>query len=167
MQTDFRTPRLLGTTGLSVGRLGLASSYEAPARAYEQACERGSNCFCGGSLRRGGMGEAIRHLARQHRERMVLVLQSYSRWGYRLRRNIESGLRRLKLDHADILLLGWHNSPPSPRLMDTARRLKESGHPEAGERSAVIYTLLGSCRRQGINPFAYLKDLFTGLPAGG
>jgi hypothetical protein len=39
------------------------------------------------------------------------------------------------------------------------------GLPEAGERSAVIYTLLGSCRRQGINPFDYLKDLFTRLPA--
>jgi len=39
------------------------------------------------------------------------------------------------------------------------------GHPEAGERSAVIYTLLGSCRRHGINPFEYLKDLFARLPA--
>jgi transposase len=39
------------------------------------------------------------------------------------------------------------------------------GHPEAGERSAVIYTLLGSCRRHGINPFDYLMDLFTRLPA--
>ena len=39
------------------------------------------------------------------------------------------------------------------------------GHPEAGERSAVVYTLLGSCRRHGINPFDYLKDLFTRLPA--
>jgi len=39
------------------------------------------------------------------------------------------------------------------------------GHPEAGERSAVIYTLLGSCRRHGLNPFVYLKDLFTRLPA--
>jgi len=38
------------------------------------------------------------------------------------------------------------------------------GHPGAGERSAVIYTLLGSCRRHGINPFDYLKDLFTRLP---
>jgi transposase len=38
------------------------------------------------------------------------------------------------------------------------------GHPQAGERSAVIYTLLGSCRRQGINPFDYLKDLFARLP---
>ena len=39
------------------------------------------------------------------------------------------------------------------------------GHPEVGERSAVIYSLLGSCRRHGINPFDYLKDLFTRLPA--
>jgi hypothetical protein len=39
------------------------------------------------------------------------------------------------------------------------------GHPEAGERSAVIYTLLGSCRRHVINPFDYLKDLFSRLPA--
>jgi hypothetical protein len=38
------------------------------------------------------------------------------------------------------------------------------GHPEAGERSVVIYTLLGSCRRHGVNPFDYLKDLFTRLP---
>jgi len=38
------------------------------------------------------------------------------------------------------------------------------GHPEAGERSAVIYTLLGSCRRHGLNPFDYLKDLITRLP---
>lgn len=39
------------------------------------------------------------------------------------------------------------------------------GHPEAVARSAVMYTLLGSCRRQGINPFDYLKDLFTRLPS--
>jgi transposase len=39
-----------------------------------------------------------------------------------------------------------------------------NGHPDAGERSAVIYTLLGSCRRLGINPNDYLRDLFTRLP---
>ena len=39
------------------------------------------------------------------------------------------------------------------------------GHPEAGERSALIYTLLGSCRRHGVNLFDYLNDLFIRLPA--
>ena len=33
------------------------------------------------------------------------------------------------------------------------------------ERSAVIYSLLGSCRRHGLNPFDYLKDLFRRLPS--
>jgi hypothetical protein len=28
-----------------------------------------------------------------------------------------------------------------------------------------IYTLPGSCRRHGLNPFDYLKNLFTRLPA--
>jgi transposase len=38
------------------------------------------------------------------------------------------------------------------------------GHPEAGQRSAVIYSVLGSCRRQGINPDEYLRDIFERLP---
>jgi transposase len=38
------------------------------------------------------------------------------------------------------------------------------GHPEAGQRSAVIYSVLGSCRRHGINPAAYLQDIFERLP---
>jgi transposase len=39
------------------------------------------------------------------------------------------------------------------------------GHPQAGWRSAVIYSVLVSCRRRGIDPWEYLKDLFTRLPA--
>jgi aryl-alcohol dehydrogenase-like predicted oxidoreductase len=58
---------------------------------------------------------------------MVVVLQSYSRHGLLLRRRIESGLRRLSLDYADILLLGWHNRPLSPRLMETALQLQQRG----------------------------------------
>jgi transposase len=38
------------------------------------------------------------------------------------------------------------------------------GHPQAGWRSAVIYSLLQSCRRRGINPQDYLTDVLTRLP---
>ena len=38
------------------------------------------------------------------------------------------------------------------------------GHPEAGQRSAVIYSLLGSCRRHGLNPAEYLQAIFERLP---
>jgi len=39
------------------------------------------------------------------------------------------------------------------------------GHPDAGERSAVIFTLFVSCRRRGINLNDYLNDFFASLPA--
>jgi aryl-alcohol dehydrogenase-like predicted oxidoreductase len=127
MQNDFLTPRLLGRSGLVVGRLGLGSSYGAPAGAYEEAFEHGCNYFYWGSVRRKGMGDAIRHIASRHRDRIVVVLQSYSRNGFLLGHRIESGLRGLRLDYADILLLGYHSRPLSPRLMDAALRLQQRG----------------------------------------
>jgi hypothetical protein len=39
------------------------------------------------------------------------------------------------------------------------------GEAEAGERGAIIYTVVESCRRRGIDPYAYLKDVLTRLPA--
>jgi transposase len=39
------------------------------------------------------------------------------------------------------------------------------GEPAAGDRSAVIYTVIECCRRRGIDPFAYLRDIFTRLPS--
>ncbi len=38
------------------------------------------------------------------------------------------------------------------------------GEAEAGDRSAIIYTLIESCRRRNIDPYAYLKDVLTRLP---
>lgn len=38
------------------------------------------------------------------------------------------------------------------------------GHPDAGWRSAVIYTIIQSCRRRGINPQEYLTDVLSRLP---
>jgi len=39
------------------------------------------------------------------------------------------------------------------------------GHPDAGDRSAIIYTLLENCKRLGINPREYLHDVLSRLPA--
>jgi transposase len=39
------------------------------------------------------------------------------------------------------------------------------GEANAGDRSAIIYTIIESCRRRGLDPYAYLRDLFTRLPA--
>ncbi len=44
------------------------------------------------------------------------------------------------------------------------RRWLFIGHPDAGWRSAVIYSIIGSCRRRGINPQEYLTDVLSRLP---
>ncbi len=39
------------------------------------------------------------------------------------------------------------------------------GEADAGQRGAILYTLIESCRRRGINPHAYLRDVLTRLPS--
>ncbi len=39
------------------------------------------------------------------------------------------------------------------------------GHPDAGQRSAIIYSLVVSCQRHGKDPLAYLRDVLGRLPA--
>ena len=39
------------------------------------------------------------------------------------------------------------------------------GDANAGGRSAILYTIIESCRRRSLDPFAYLRDVFTRLPS--
>ena len=55
------------------------------------------------------------------------------------------------------------NSIRSPAV--GRRRWLFIGHPDAGWRSAVIYSFIISCRRRGINPQEYLTDVLQRLPA--
>jgi transposase len=38
------------------------------------------------------------------------------------------------------------------------------GHPEAGQRTAILYSVILSCKRHGKDPLAYLRDVLTRLP---
>ena len=39
------------------------------------------------------------------------------------------------------------------------------GHPQAGDSAAVIYSLIASAQRRGLDPHAYLRDVLIRLPA--
>ena len=39
------------------------------------------------------------------------------------------------------------------------------GAAAAGQRAAILYTIVQSCRRHGLDPVAYLRDVLTRLPA--
>lgn len=38
------------------------------------------------------------------------------------------------------------------------------GEAEAGHRGAILYTIVESCRRRGVEPLSYLRDVLTRLP---
>ncbi|MCB1228597.1 MAG: transposase domain-containing protein [Verrucomicrobiales bacterium] len=39
------------------------------------------------------------------------------------------------------------------------------GDAHAGARSAIIFTVIEACRSRGIDPFEYLRDVFTRMPS--
>jgi aryl-alcohol dehydrogenase-like predicted oxidoreductase len=119
--------RTLGATGLSVGPLGIGSSFGIGGRDLEWAFDRGCNYLYWGSLRRGGFGDALRNLAKTRRDDLVLVVQSYARWGRVVRWSLERALRRLRTDHTDVLLLGMWNGAVKPAVLAAAARLREEG----------------------------------------
>src|SRR5437868_9861767 len=113
-------PTLLGRTGLRVGRMGIAASYGVPAAAVERAFDHGVNYLYWGTIRRKAFGDAIRNLKPQ-RDRLVLVVQSYSRLAGLVGWSVQRALRQLGLDYADVLLLGLWNKPVKPSILDAAR----------------------------------------------
>ena len=165
---------VLGATGLHVGRLGVAASYGVPARAVEQAFERGVNYLYWGSRRTSGFGQAIRNLSPQ-RDRLVLVIQSYSRIAALVGPSLERALRDVKLDYADILLLGLWNRPVAERIFDAARKLKDRGlvrflalsshdRPLLGQLAAARTFDVLHFRYNAIHPGAE-SDIFPHIPA--
>jgi aryl-alcohol dehydrogenase-like predicted oxidoreductase len=126
MACDWK-PVVLGRSGVTTSALGLGSSFGVKSPDVEHAFERGINYFYWGSIRTPGFGKAVRGLAEQHRERMVIVVQSYSRAAWFMRPSFELALKALRTDYADFLLLGWWNGLPPARILDAARTLKERG----------------------------------------
>jgi aryl-alcohol dehydrogenase-like predicted oxidoreductase len=168
----------VGRTGLEVGPLGVAGGYGVDERSLLRAFDRGVNYWYHGSLRRDGMTKAIRTLVSSgQRDRLVLVLQSYSRFGWLLERTLTRGLTQLGADRADVLLLGWHNGPLSERLWERVERLRERGlfrHVAISSHSRPVFVGLAADPRCGILQIRYNaahtgaeRDVFPHLPTSG
>ena len=117
---------ILGRTGLEVGRLGVSASYGVPAAAVEEAVDRGVNYLYWGSLRRSGFAQALRNLS-SRRDRLAIVIQSYMPVASLVGWSLERALRALRLDHADVLLLGMWNRPLPERMLEAVRGLRRRG----------------------------------------
>ena len=122
--------RPLGCTGLTVGPLGVASSYGAPAAAFEEAFERGCNYFAWGSFlkgRKSSMSQAVKNIGSGRRPELVLAMYTYWHSSSLMRMSVERGLRKLGTDYLDVLVLGWFASRPRQNILDMALGLKQAG----------------------------------------
>lgn len=130
-KSGFTTPARLGRTGLTVGRLGISSSFGAPAAAFEEAFERGCNYFTWGTFIRGrssALRTAIRTItAAGQRDRLVVAMLSYAHQAALTDYFFTRGLAAAGLEYADLLLLGWFPRRPSQRVIDGALELKARG----------------------------------------
>ena len=138
----------LGRTGVKVSRLGIGSAYGVSDRACRMAFDEGVNYFFWGSVRMPGMGQAIRDISRSQRDDLVVVLECYVRQAAWIPRSVEVGLKNLKIDYADVLLLGWYDRPPSQKILSVVERLKEKG----------LYRYLGISTHQRPLFQQYLRD---------
>ncbi len=127
----FNEKATLGRTGLNVGRLGISSSYGAPAEAFEEAFERGCNYFVVGSFIKGRSKEmirAIRNIIGQgKRDQLVVCLMEYTHSRLIGKPHFYKGLKKMGLDYVDVLMLGYYPSRPRKQVMDLALGLKERG----------------------------------------
>jgi aryl-alcohol dehydrogenase-like predicted oxidoreductase len=129
--TSFNEPVILGKTGLLTGRLGISSSYGAPAAAFEEAFERGCNYFVLGSFMKGRSKEmirAIQNITRKgERDKLVVCMMEYTHSRLIGKSHFYKGLKKLGLDHVEVLMLGYHPRRPGGAVMDLALTLQEKG----------------------------------------
>ena len=128
---DFKEKITLGRTGLRVGRLGISSSYGAPAKAFEEAFERGCNYFNMGSFIKGRSKEMIKAIknitAKGKRDELVVAIYDYTHSPLIGQKHFMKGLRKMGLEYVDELMLGYYSGLPRKSVMNWAIRLKEQG----------------------------------------
>ena len=121
----------LGRTGLKVGRLGISSSYGAPAAAFEEAYERGCNYFAIGSFMKGRskeMIQAVHNISKKgERENLVVCMMEYTHSNLLGKAHFKRGLKKLGLEYIDVLMMGYYPRRPRKQVMDLALELKEKG----------------------------------------
>ena len=93
------------------------------------------------ALPKSPLGEAITYLLNQQRPLLAHLKHGQTRLDTNI---MENAIRPCALGRKNWLFIG---------------------HPDAGQRSAILYSIMASCRRHGKDPHAYLRDVLTQLPS--
>ena len=131
------------------------------------------------SLREQRAGPRLRQAVRAHQSRPIV--QRLQRALLRLKgggKHLPQSLLGLALDYAvgqwkalEVYLADGRveidNNLVENAIRPTALGKKNwlfVGEAKAGERGAILYTLIECCRRRGVDPYTYLREVLTRLP---
>jgi transposase len=173
------------------GAITLAACWAHVRRAFYQA-QAESPKVCGwflrqmqnlyrieAALRDQKAGPALRQAVRAHQSRPIVQRIGRALVRFKsLGRFLPKSLMGDAIDYADgqwsglQVYLGDGRVEVDNNLVENAIRPTAIGkknwlfvgEADAGQRSAIIYTIIESCRRRGIDPYAYLRDVLTRLP---
>ena len=159
--------RLLGQTGIAVGRVGISSSYGADCAVFEAALERGCNYY--------NWGTFIRGRSREFRKFMQVLSENGKRDKVVLgNRAVHSALRQLHTDYLDTLILGYFPKRPPQRLIDWAQDLKHKGIVRAIGMTTHNRKVVAPLAKEGVIDYFHIRynavhrgaeqDIFPLLP---
>ena len=124
---EFLERREVGRTGMQTARLGIGSTFGALASAIEEAFEHGINYLYWGTVRRPEFARAMVNLSKQHRDELILTIQSYSKDPGSIEGEVEEALTSSGVEHFDFLLLGNRGEVPEDAYVDVFERLRSRG----------------------------------------
>ncbi len=167
--SEFLERREIGNTGLMSSRLGIGSTFNAPTHVIEDAFHRGINYLYWGTVRQPTFAQAMVNLAKQHRDDMILTIQSYSRDAGTIEGEVEEALKAAGVDRFDFLLLGNWPAEPSLAFVEVFERLRDRGIVRfmslSSHNRPMLPDLIDRCSR-GESPYQLLMLRYNGVHRG-
>lgn len=131
-----------------------------------------------GILRESKAGPQLRQAVRSHQSRPIVGRIKKALLIFKAKRHLPQSLLGQAVDYAlgqwatlEVFLRNGRvevdNNLVENAIRPTAIGKKNwlfMGEAGAGQRGAIIYTLIETCRKRSIDPYAYLKDVLTRLP---
>jgi aryl-alcohol dehydrogenase-like predicted oxidoreductase len=154
---------------MQTSRLGIGSTFDAPAAVIEAAFDRGINYLYWGSVRQPDFALAMRNLAKQHRDELILTVQSYSQDPGTIEAEVEEAIKSAGLENFDILLLGNRMEVPADAYVEVFERMRERGlvrFVTLSSHNRPLLPKLLSEYQQGRSPYELLMFRYNAVHRG-
>lgn len=166
---DFLDRIEIGRTGMTSARLGIGSTFGASASVIESAFDAGINYLYWGTVRQPEFARAIVNLSKQHRDELILTIQSYSKDPGTIEDEVDEALASGGIENVDFLLLGNHPEVPDHAYVEVLERMREKGKVRFMSLSSHNRPMLPSLLEQyseGEGPFDLLMLRYNAVHRG-